>query len=80
MTAIAGQHFGPDQFFTTQQQERLRALMERWRRVRDGQESISPEECAELNALVETELEAATRRAAALVDDSCRHATRQTVK
>jgi hypothetical protein len=56
----------PDQFFTAAQQERLAELMSRWRTARDVGQALPPTERVELEALVDTQLEAATTRAAAL--------------
>ena len=56
----------PDVFFTAAQQERLQELMTRWRTARDAGGALPPQEQAELDALVEAELRAATARAAAL--------------
>src|SRR4051794_20847959 len=56
----------PDEFFTAAQQERLQELMTRWRTARDSGSTLPPEEQADLDALVEAELAAATARAAAL--------------
>jgi hypothetical protein len=56
----------PDEFFTTAQQERLQELMTAWRAARDAGGTLPPQEQAELEALVEAELRAATARAAAL--------------
>jgi hypothetical protein len=68
-TLVIVQHFHPDHFFTRTQQQRLEDLMSRWRAARDGGASLSAPEQAELEALIETELKAATQRAAALADD-----------
>lgn len=57
----------PDHFFTTEQQQRLQQLMARWRAARDAGSALPPEEQAELQALVEAEVRAATERAAALL-------------
>jgi hypothetical protein len=57
----------PDEFFTAQQQERLAALMERWRAARDAGASLPPDEQAELDALVQAEVRAAGERAAAIL-------------
>jgi hypothetical protein len=65
-TLVVVQHLRPDQFFTAEQQDRLRELMARWRAARDAQTSLPADEQAELDALVEAELRAATARAAAL--------------
>ena len=56
----------PDEFFSAQQQERLHCLMARWREARDSGASLAPAEQAELDALVDAEVQAAGRRAAAL--------------
>jgi hypothetical protein len=48
--------------FTLEQQERLRELMDRWRKARDSGDSLSTEEQAELAALVEAELIASAQR------------------
>ena len=54
----------PDAFFMTQQQERLSALMEKWRN-RDRGSAFSGEEYNELRALIEAEIQGAGARAAA---------------
>jgi hypothetical protein len=63
-TLIVVQHMRLDQFFSAAQQQRLAELMDRWRAARDHSGSLSPEEQAELEALVNAEVEAATRRMA----------------
>jgi hypothetical protein len=68
-TLLVVQHWRPDHFFTAEQQDRLRELMARWRVARDTQTPLPPEEQAELDALVEAELRAATARAAALAQE-----------
>jgi hypothetical protein len=65
-TLVVVQSWRPDEFFTAAQQARLQELMARWRVARDAGASLPPEEQAELDALVEAELRAATARAAAL--------------
>jgi hypothetical protein len=62
--------FHPDQYFSAAQQARLNDLMSRWRQTRDSEESLPPHEQAELETLIAQELQAATDRAAALVDHS----------
>lgn len=57
-TLVIIQNYRSDQFFTAQQQQRLSELMELWRSTRDRGEAISPEQQAELDALVEAELRA----------------------
>lgn len=61
------QSFRPDDFFNSEQQERLSELMNRWRLMRDKGQVLPSEEQAELDCLVEAELKAATARAAALM-------------
>ncbi len=63
------QHLRPDRFFTAEQQERLKELMARWRAARDAGMSLPSDEQAELDALVDAELHAATERAAALLKE-----------
>ena len=52
-----------DHFFTAAQQQRLSDLMARWREARDENRQLLPEEQAELEQLIEAEMQAATRRA-----------------
>ena len=65
-TLVIVQSQQPDEFFTVEQQERLRGLMARWRVARDAGASLTPAEQAELDALVDAEVQAAGKRAAAL--------------
>jgi hypothetical protein len=67
-TLVLVQRFQSDQLFTAAQQQRLEHLMTRWRTVRDQSQALSPGEQAELAALVEAELSAATLRASILAD------------
>jgi len=62
------QSFRPDALFTQAQQSRLSELMALWCNARDQGEEILPEQQAELDRLVELELEAATARTTALVE------------
>jgi hypothetical protein len=64
-TLVVVQNHRPDQFFTAQQQQRLEELMGRWRVARDAGKSLSLSEEAELNALVDAEVQASGERAAA---------------
>ena len=64
-TSIVHRH--PDQFFIAQQQQRLAELMQCWRAARDAGGALPDDEQTELDALIETELRAATARAAALL-------------
>ena len=66
-TLVIVQHCRPDGFFTAQQQERLKHLMAGWRAARDASTSLPPAEQAELDALIETEVRAASERAAAML-------------
>src|SRR5438046_415072 len=68
-TLVVVQNHKPDQFFTAQQQGRLEDLMKRWRIVRDSGGVFSTSEQAELNALVEAEIQASGERAAAALAD-----------
>ena len=65
-TLVIVQSHQPDEFFTAQQQARLQQLMERWRAARETGAELVPSERAELHALVEAEVQAAGKRAAAL--------------
>lgn len=64
---IVIQNMRPDGFFTAAQQQRLEELMSRWRTARDCRGSLAAEEQAELQSLVDAELDAARRRAEATV-------------
>ena len=66
-TLVVVQHLRPDRFFTAEQQLRLQFLMDRWRAARDAGQTLPAADQAELDALVQAELEAAAQRAAALV-------------
>lgn len=68
-TFVVVQNFRPDRFFSLAQQQRLDELLRNWRAARDGHAPLSAQEHAELESLVATELEAATRRAAILADN-----------
>lgn len=59
----------PDRFFTAEQRERLEELMAQWRAARDSGRQLPPEQQAELEALVEAQLEGAALRAEALIND-----------
>ena len=66
-TLVVVQHFQPDRFFTAHQQARLHELMTQWRKAENQGVAMAPGDQAELNSLVETEVQAAGQRAAALV-------------
>lgn len=61
------QSFRPDLFFSAEQQQRLSELMVLWRSARDQGQELPPEQQAELNSLVELELQAATARTSVLM-------------
>ena len=62
------QDFRPDEFFSEAQQKRMSELMKSWRKARDEGGSWSDEEQAELEKLVEAELEGSARRTQKLAD------------
>lgn len=66
-TLVVVQPMRPDEVFTAEQQQRLADLLSRWRVARDAGAALPPQEQAELEALIEAELRAATERSAALV-------------
>ena len=61
------QNLRPDEFFTSAQRRRLAELMSRWRTARDRGDSLVGEEQAELQSLIDDELNAARRRAGVTV-------------
>lgn len=61
------QSFSPDPWFSAEQQKRLSELMAQWRAARDQDQVFPSDQQAELDALVEAELNAATARTAALM-------------
>ncbi len=64
---VVVQSLHPDRFFDAQQQRRLGELMDAWRKARDAGTALPLDEQAELDALIEAELNGAAGRAAALV-------------
>src|ERR1051325_11543069 len=62
-TLVIVQNLRPDSFFTAQQQQRLSELMAQWRAARDVNAELPPSEQADLEALIEAELEATMQRA-----------------
>jgi hypothetical protein len=68
-TLVLVQRLQPDQFFTAEQQMRLEELMTRWRTARDSGHKLPPDEQAELEALVDAQLEGSAKRAEALIRD-----------
>ena len=67
-TLIIVQNLHPDRFFTAAQQQRLDALMARWRTARDQGATLPVDEQTELEALIDVELRASAARAATLAD------------
>lgn len=57
------QRFSPDEFFTATQQNRLSELMHKLHDAQEGKQEFSIEEKAELEKLIEAELEGSGRRA-----------------
>jgi hypothetical protein len=68
-TLVIVQNLRPDPLFGASQQERLATLMARWREARDKGVTMSPDDLAELGALVDAELRASSRRAGMLADE-----------
>lgn len=66
-SVIVLRHATPDQFFTVDQQERLTALMARWREARDSGGTLPDADQAELEELVRQEQAAMLARTRALV-------------
>jgi hypothetical protein len=62
--AVIVQLFQPDSYFTAEQRERLSGLMARWRTEREAGSTLPPAEQAELERLVEEELQGSAERAA----------------
>jgi hypothetical protein len=68
-TLVIVQNWRPDPLFNASQQDRLAALMARWRTARDQGTILPSDELAELSALVDAELRASAARAATLADE-----------
>lgn len=64
------QSFSPDWLFSAEQQTRLSHLMDAWRTARDQDQSLTSIEQAELEALIEAELKAATARTLAMMQQA----------
>ena len=69
-TVVIVQRFRPDAFFTSGQQARLRELMERFHEARATGKELPSEEQKELEALVDSEWEAAIDRGAEILNAS----------
>ena len=67
-TLIIVQSLRPDHFFTAAQQQRLAALMARWRTMRDQGATLPADEQTELETLITAELQASAARAATLAN------------
>ncbi len=65
---VVVQSLRPDYYFSAAQQQRLEELMERWRTANDAGTPLPVGIQAELNDLVEKELQASADRAGALAD------------
>ncbi|HAX77477.1 MAG TPA: hypothetical protein DCY88_16990 [Cyanobacteria bacterium UBA11372] len=61
------QNFRPDRFFSAQQQKRLSELMSIWRTARDRGDTLPLDQQAELDNLVQAELQAAIARTETLM-------------
>jgi hypothetical protein len=68
-TLIVVQNMRPDEFFTAAQQHRLSELLAKRRQALDVGRQMDPGENAELESLIDAELDGATRRAAALIGE-----------
>ena len=68
-TLVVVQNLQADEFFTKDQCVRLEELMIRWRAARDAGVALPAIEQTELDKLVQEEVAAAGRRAAALSDE-----------
>lgn len=69
MTTVAILPEPTDRFFTATQRQRLQALMEAWRTARDTGGSLPAEDRAELEALIDVELQSTALRTAALLQE-----------
>lgn len=68
-TIIVVQKFQGDQFFTEVQQLRMEELLAKWRAARDSGKALAPADQAELEALVDAELDGSARRASAIASE-----------
>jgi hypothetical protein len=71
-TLVIVQNLRADRFFDADQQRRLAELMGRWRAACDAGTSLPTAEQAELDALIEEEVRASTKRTAALLHELTR--------
>lgn len=68
-TLIVVQNFRGDEFFTDTQQHRMEELLTRWREARTAGRALGAEDQAELENLVDAELDGSARRSAAIVHE-----------
>ena len=68
-TIVIVRSMSPDQFFSSEQRRRLEGLVTLWRDAVARNRSLSSEEQAELEQLVEAEVRATTARAAELIHE-----------
>jgi hypothetical protein len=68
-TLIVVQNMGPDEFFNAAQQHRLAELLAKRRSALDAGREMEPVDKVELEALIDAELDGATRRAAAMISE-----------
>ncbi len=68
-TLVIVQNLHPDRFFDADQQRRLAELMARWHAARNAGTSLPTTEQTELDALIEEEVRASTKRTAALLHE-----------
>ncbi len=61
------QNHQPDQFFTSQQQQRLTELMSTWRTAQNSGNLLPSEQQSELDDLIEAELYATAERAKSII-------------
>jgi len=62
----------PDRFFGASRRQRLRELLDAWRKAKDTGAALPPEGQAELDALIKTEFRASVDRAALLAGEAGR--------
>jgi hypothetical protein len=67
-TVVVIQPFRPDELFSADQQSRLQELMTLWRAARDGGPSLTGEQHAELQVLIDAELQAANARSRQILE------------
>jgi len=61
-TVVVLQNLRGDEFFTVAEQQRLEELLKKWRLARDSGHTLPIDEQAELESLVDRELEGSARR------------------